>query len=84
MQIELLRLRDATDLTVLFVTHSVPEAVLVGDRALVMSPRPARVLKELRIDLPRPRTPDMLTSDRFKALERELRAVLRQGDAQTP
>lgn len=82
MQIELLRLRDATGLTVLFVTHSVPEAVLVGDRALVMSPRPARVLAELVIDLPRPRTPDMLTSDRFKALERQLRAALRQGDAQ--
>jgi len=82
MQIELLRLRDATGLTVLFVTHSVPEAVLVGDRALVMSPRPARILAELAIDLPRPRTPDMLTSDHFKTLERRLRDVLRQGDPQ--
>jgi NitT/TauT family transport system ATP-binding protein len=45
----------ATRKTVLFVTHNVREAVALGDRVLVFSPRPGRVIREFRIDLPRPR-----------------------------
>jgi NitT/TauT family transport system ATP-binding protein len=46
----------ATRKTILFVTHNVREAVALGDRVLVFSPRPGRILREFRVDLPRPRT----------------------------
>jgi sulfonate transport system ATP-binding protein len=46
----------STRKTVLFVTHNVREAVALGDRVLVFSPRPGRIVREFRIDLPRPRS----------------------------
>jgi NitT/TauT family transport system ATP-binding protein len=55
MQHELEQVWAATHKTVLFVTHNVREAVALGDRVLVFSPRPGRVIGEFRIDLPRPR-----------------------------
>jgi NitT/TauT family transport system ATP-binding protein len=56
MQLDLQTLWRDLGNTVLFVTHSIEEAVLLADRVLVMSPRPARLVKEYRIDLPRPRS----------------------------
>ena len=56
MSAELLRLIQVLKKTVVFVTHSVPEAVLLSDRVVVLSPRPASVSLDLRIDFPRPRT----------------------------
>jgi NitT/TauT family transport system ATP-binding protein len=53
---ELLRIWQARSKTVLMVTHSVPEAVLLSDRVLVMGPRPTFIADEVPIDLPRPRT----------------------------
>ena len=53
---ELEKLWSATRKTILFVTHNVREAVALGDRVLVFSPRPGRILGEFRIDLPRPRS----------------------------
>lgn len=55
MGFELLRLWEAQPKTVMFITHSISEAVLLADRVLVMSERPGRVIENLRIDLPRPR-----------------------------
>lgn len=55
MQKELLSIWSSLRKTVVFVTHSVPEAVLLADRIIVMAPRPGRVQAEYRIDLPRPR-----------------------------
>ena len=51
MQAELLRICDATDTTVVFVTHSIPEAVYLSDRIVVMSPRPGRITDVIDVDL---------------------------------
>ena len=62
MQEELLRIRAATGSTVLFVTHSVDESVMLGDRIVVLSPRPGRIHREFRVQAPHPRdrsTPEL-------------------------
>jgi ABC-type nitrate/sulfonate/bicarbonate transport system ATPase subunit len=58
--------------TVLFITHDVDEAIFLGDRVLVMTARPGRVKLEQAVDLPRPRTADIVTSPEFIALKKSL------------
>lgn len=77
MNWELLRIWQARRKTVLMVTHNIQEAVFLSDRVLAMSPRPGRVEREVLIDLPRPRTQEMLYSARFLELTRTLRDALR-------
>lgn len=79
LRYELLRLRGRLRATVLLVTHSIAEAVLLSDRVAVMTGRPGQVTKLVEIDLPRPRTPDTEESPAFLAYTRLLRAALR-GD----
>jgi NitT/TauT family transport system ATP-binding protein len=67
--------------TVVFVTHSVTEAVLLSDRVIVMTGRPGRIAADLRIDLPRPRGDDLELSQPFLDYVRELRGYLRDGRA---
>ncbi|MBV2179696.1 MAG: ABC transporter ATP-binding protein [Castellaniella sp.] len=69
-------LRAASHCTVLFVTHSITEAVLLSDRVVVLTRRPGRVQCELAIDLPRPRVPAMLESPEFIRLTAFIRAQI--------
>ncbi|MCU0494968.1 MAG: ABC transporter ATP-binding protein [Chloroflexaceae bacterium] len=75
MHSELETIWRATGKTVLFVTHNVREAIALGDRVLVMSPRPGRIVREFRVSLPRPRS---LEDHALVDLAREILAVLYQ------
>ncbi len=57
MAFDLLRIHERSQATVLFITHSIPEAVLLSDRVVVMSPRPGRIVEIVPVELPRPRRP---------------------------
>jgi NitT/TauT family transport system ATP-binding protein len=74
MNMEILRIWARTRKTVLFITHSIAEAVLLADRVVVMSPRPGRVLEILESALPRPRRMDMMATPGFGAMTAHLRA----------
>jgi NitT/TauT family transport system ATP-binding protein len=81
MQAELLTIWGGaeTDTTVIFVTHSIPEAVFLSDRVVVMSPRPGRIEHVVDIDLPRPRDISTRESSRFFTLVTEVRESLRES-----
>jgi NitT/TauT family transport system ATP-binding protein len=68
LQLDLLRIWDETKKSVVFVTHDVGEAVLLSDRVVVMGTRPGRILEEVAIDLPRPRSEATRESPRFNEL----------------
>lgn len=72
MQELLLSLWREFHMTVVFVTHEVDEALFLSDRVVVLSQRPARIKSEVSINLPRPRTRDLLTSPEFVALKRQM------------
>jgi NitT/TauT family transport system ATP-binding protein len=74
---ELLRLWESERRTVLLVTHSVEEAVVLADRVVVMSARPGRVLADFAVPFGRPRPPDVRTTVAFRALENEIWELLR-------
>ena len=74
--LDLLRLQEATGTTIAIVTHSIPEAILVADRVLVLTPRPGRVAAEVRIDAPRPRSVELLDEALVSRAAAEIRAHL--------
>ena len=73
MNMELQRVCMARNATAFLVTHSIPEAVILSDVVYVMKPRPGRVVEAIHVDLPRPRTLDMLTTPRFGAIVQQIR-----------
>jgi NitT/TauT family transport system ATP-binding protein len=75
----LARLCESLSTTVVFVTHSVPEAVYLSDRVVVLSQRPGRVLGIEPIELPRPRQPDQEDDPAFFAATKRLRSLLHEG-----
>jgi NitT/TauT family transport system ATP-binding protein len=64
--------------TVVFVTHDVREALVLGDRVVVMASRPGRILQDLEVRMPRPRDPD---DDAVVRLSRQIRELLRREEA---
>jgi NitT/TauT family transport system ATP-binding protein len=76
---QLLRLWDKTEKTVVFVTHSIPEAVFLSTRIVVMSPRPGRIHDVIGCDFPRDRTLDIRETPQFLAIANRVRQGLREG-----
>jgi ABC-type nitrate/sulfonate/bicarbonate transport system ATPase subunit len=62
--------------TIIFVTHDVDEAIYLADRVYVMTARPGRMKLELDVSLPRPRQPEVITSDQFASLKSQLLSAL--------
>ena len=79
MNSEVLRIWEQTGITVVFVTHSIPEAVFLSTRVVVMSPRPGRITRIVEIDLPRPRGVETRESRRYFEMVTEVREALRGG-----
>ena len=78
MSIELQRIWMTTQKSALFITHSIPEAVLLSDRIIVMSARPGKIVKEIQVELPRPRTLETMTDPKFNKICGELRSLFEE------
>jgi NitT/TauT family transport system ATP-binding protein len=79
LNMELLNIWSQTGTTVVFVTHSIPEAVFLSDRVVIMTPRPGRVEHIVQIDLSRPRGAQVREDERFFRLIAEVRSRLYEG-----
>jgi NitT/TauT family transport system ATP-binding protein len=76
MHVELLRLWSQQRFTAIFVTHNIFESAFLSDRVLVMTPRPGRIVADVEIDLPRPRTSDMIATAEFTSNVRRVRDAM--------
>ena len=81
--LELLRLWQRAATTIVIVTHSIPEAVLIADRVVVLSARPARIVADVAIDLPRPRTIAALDDPAAGRASHRIRAFLEDDEGET-
>jgi NitT/TauT family transport system ATP-binding protein len=75
MNLELMRVWSEEKKTVIFITHSIPEAVLLSDRVVVMSPRPGRISEIVSIDIDRPRNLECMGTPRFGELCDHIRSI---------
>ncbi len=78
LNLEVMRIWNETEVTVVFVTHSIPEAVFLSTRVVVMSARPGRVSRIVEVDLPQPRTAETRETERYFELVTEVREALRR------
>src|SRR5437879_7250876 len=78
MQELLLKIWEHSHKTVLFITHDIDEAILLGDRVHVMTARPRRLDAEDAVDISRPRSVDVLTADEFIAIKRRIMTLIRE------
>lgn len=79
LNLELLRLQAAEKLTIFMVTHSIPEAVLLADRIFVFSERPGRLIAQVAVPLPRPRTLAMTSTPAFGEIALQVRSLIGEG-----
>jgi NitT/TauT family transport system ATP-binding protein len=77
MQESLLSIWSAMKTTVVFVTHDIDEAIFLADRVIIMSAGPGRILADVEVDLPRPRSDDIISTPRYLALKKEFREHIR-------
>lgn len=77
MQELLLEVWSRIRTTVLFITHDIDEALFLADRIMIMSPRPGRIIEEIRLDFDRPRNASLVTTERFIELKRHCLSLLR-------
>ena len=80
MNMELQRICREQEATAFLVTHSIQEAVILSDEIVVMKPRPGRVAEIVEVDLPRPRTLDMMTTPKFGTIVDYIRGLLDKGE----
>jgi NitT/TauT family transport system ATP-binding protein len=80
MNSEVLRIWQQTETTIVFVTHSIPEAVFLSSHVVVMSARPGRITKVIDVDLPRPRSDETRETRRYFELVTDVREALRSRD----
>ena len=80
LNMELLSIWEKTNTTVIFVTHSITEAVFLSTRVIVMSARPGRITRDITIDLPQPRNTKTRENVRFFEIENEVRNALRESE----
>ncbi len=79
MNMELLHIWRETDTTVLFVTHSIPEAIFLSSRVVVMSPRPGRITEIVEVDLPRPRAFETRALPQYHEQVAQVRELMRDA-----
>jgi NitT/TauT family transport system ATP-binding protein len=79
MNVELQRIWLERKKTVVFITHSTAEAVFLGDRVMVMTPRPGEIGGLFRVELPRPRNLDVMNTEKFGTYVRRIRTILNAG-----
>jgi NitT/TauT family transport system ATP-binding protein len=84
MQELLLDVWTRVNTTIVFITHDIDEALFLADRILVMSPRPGRIIDDIRLDFERPRHPDLMTSHHFTRLKRHCLDLLHPQASITP
>ena len=77
----LLRMHDANPVTILFITHDIEEAVLLGHRVIVMTARPCKPRLVIDVDIPSPRSKSVVTSDRYRELVRQSLDAVREEAA---
>ena len=83
MNSEVQRIWERTGTTIVFVTHSIPEAVFMSSRVVIMSPRPGRITSVIEVDLPRPRDEETRESDRYFEVVTQVREALRGREGLT-
>jgi len=83
MMVELQRIWMTTGKSVVFITHSIPEAVFLSDRVLVMTSRPGSIAEDIAVDIERPRTIDTMGQEQFIAITNHLRHMFEAGGGET-